>query len=700
MSLSIALQTATSGLMAAQTGLRTVSDNISNVNTPGYVRKTVDQQQLTVNGMGMGVQVVGVRRVTDQYLQLASLTAGSDSGRWGAFSQYLDNAQSLFGDPASDSFFFNRLDNSYAAFAAVANDPSSNLLRSQAVSTVQDFIGEADRINTQVGELGRTVDTRVLADVDQANSLISQISNLNHDISRARLVNADSSGAENIQSQLLDQLSSLVGIKVSQRTGGGVDVRSPEGVLLAGDSTATLNYVNSGSTPGYITATPSGGSSTVQPIQIDSGELRGLLDLRNTKLPGMSDQLGEFVTRAVNQINAFHNAASSVPAPTSLTGRDTGLDLPTAVSGFTGKSTIAITNPTGVALHQIAIDFTAQTISVDGGPATGTAPATFLADLNVALGANGSATYVNNQLSISATGTNGVAIDEGTSQKTGRAFSAFFGLNDLVRTKGITTYETGLKPTDPSGFAAGQTITFRLSQPDGKPIRDVTVTTPALPQMSDVVNALNNNATGVGLYGQFALDANGVLAFTATQPLNAGLSVVADNTQRGGVGGPSMTQLFGIGVAERNARASRFVIDPTIQADPTKLALSKLDLTVAAGKPSLRPGDGSGARAIATSGDQTTLFQPAGNLGQVSMTVSRYASEFGGAVGRDADTAGTQKKAADAIQTEADSRRSSVESVNLDEELVRLQTYQQAFNASARMIQATKDLFATLLQMV
>src|SRR3954469_6248711 len=186
MSLSVALQTATSGLMAAQTGLRAVSDNISNVNTPGYVRKMVDQQQLTVNGMGMGVQVTGVRRVTDQYLQLASLTAGSDSGRWEAFSQYLDSAQSLFGDPASDTFFFNRLDTSYAAFSAAANDPSNNLLRSQAIATVQDFVGESARVNGQITQLGQTVDTRIVADVDQANSLISQISKLNADISRAK----------------------------------------------------------------------------------------------------------------------------------------------------------------------------------------------------------------------------------------------------------------------------------------------------------------------------------------------------------------------------------------------------------------------------------------------------------------------------------------------------------------------------------
>jgi flagellar hook-associated protein 1 FlgK len=104
--------------------------------------------------------------------------------------------------------------------------------------------------------------------------------------------------------------------------------------------------------------------------------------------------------------------------------------------------------------------------------------------------------------------------------------------------------------------------------------------------------------------------------------------------------------------------------------------------------------------AIANSGDQTILFQAAGALGQVSTTVQRYAAQFGGSIGRDASAADTQRQSADAVQTEADNRRQSVESVNLDEELVRLQTYQQAFNASARMIQATKDLFDTLLGMV
>src|SRR5688572_9959368 len=100
MSLSTALNTASSGLMASQTAIRTVSDNIANVNTPGYVRKEVVQQPLVVAGAGMGVSVTAIKRVTDQYLQLASLNAASDASKWNVVSEYLDNAQSLFGDPS------------------------------------------------------------------------------------------------------------------------------------------------------------------------------------------------------------------------------------------------------------------------------------------------------------------------------------------------------------------------------------------------------------------------------------------------------------------------------------------------------------------------------------------------------------------------------------------------------------------------
>ncbi|MBX3484978.1 flagellar hook-associated protein FlgK [Phenylobacterium sp.] len=698
MSLTATLRTAASGLNAAQAALRVTSDNIANVNTPGYVRKALNQQPLVVNGVGQGVAVNGVQRITDQYLQGASLSAASDKERWNAVAEYLDNAQSLFGDPSADGFFFNRLDKIFGAFATAADDPSSTLLRSQALGNAEDFLSEAGRINDQIVALGDTVETRIHANVNRANDLLEQISKLNTDIKRASLVGADSSGSENIQSQLLDELAGLMNVRVAPRNGGGVDVRSVEGVLLAGDEAAKLTYNSTDSTPAYITAKVAG-SASQQPIQITSGEMRGLMELRDVELPKIYDQLGEFVSRAVDQLNAAHNASAAYPPPATLAGRDTGLDLPTAVSGFTGASTIAIVDAQGVLQRTVSIDFTNSTISVDGGAGAGFTPATFLAGLNTALSGVGAATFSGGQLTLNATGGNGLALDEGTSQKAGRGFSHFFGLNDLIKQTGFTNYATGLQATDAHGFTPGGVINLRLSTADGRPIRDVSVTVPAAGSMADLVNALNNNANGVGLYGAFSLDANGVLSFTGDSPLDAQVSVINDNTARG-VGGPSISQLFGIGALERQARAGRFQVNPALDANPTRVALGKLDLTAAVGQVAVRPGDGQGARALANAGEVATLFQKAGSLGQVTMTVSRYASEFGGAVGRGAAAAETRKSSAEAVANEANNRRQSVEGVNLDEELVNLTTYQQAFNASARMIQATNELFDVLLNMI
>jgi len=69
-------------------------------------------------------------------------------------------------------------------------------------------------------------------------------------------------------------------------------------------------------------------------------------------------------------------------------------------------------------------------------------------------------------------------------------------------------------------------------------------------------------------------------------------------------------------------------------------------------------------------------------------------------VGRKAANADSARTNALSVQSEADSRRQSVEGVNLDEELVNMTTYQQAFNASARVIQAAKDMYDVLVGML
>jgi flagellar hook-associated protein 1 FlgK len=704
MSLNTILNVATSGMMAAQTGLRVVSDNIANINTAGYVRKTISQSNLISNGMGVGVNIDAIKRATDKFMAAASLNGASDTGRTSAIATAMDNAQKLFGDPTTTTNFFATLDDVYSAFSSAVDDPSSTLLRSQAVTKVEDFLSESKRITSSLSSQIKDTDNRIGADVDRVNDLLKQIDSLNVDIVRAKMAGADGTGSENVQSGLINELSTYMNVQVSDRANGGVTVRSAEGVSLAGDGPATLTYVQSGAANGFLTVTTANSGGQTAPLVVSNGEIQGLLELRNKELPNLSDQLGEFVTRAAEELNRASNAASAVPAPSAMTGKNTGLDAATAFNNFTGKTTIAITNAAGVVQQRVDVDFSAGTMTVNGVTGPTFTNANFLTQLNTALGGTATASFSGGALSLNATTAgNGVAIvDDATtpSSKAGKGFSQFFGMNDIIRSSGYSPYETGMTAADQSGFTPGQSITLRLTDTDGSRIRDVQVTIPSgTGSMQETVDALNSRNTGVGLYGSFALGSKGELTFTANTATPVTLSVVEDTTQRG-AGGPSLSQLFGVGMSERSTRGGLFKVDPAMDADPSKLPFAQFDLSAAAGTSSLAVGDGRGALALAKAGDATTTFANAGDAAGSKKSVLSYGADFSGSIARKAATATSRKDAAESVQTEVDAQRQSQEGVNLDEELVNLTTYQQAFNASARLIQATKDMFDVLTNIV
>lgn len=702
-SLNSIMSIASSGLQTAQTQLRTISDNVANVDTAGYVRKVANQSAQVTAGQGSGVGVQSIQNVTDQFLQAASLSSSADSGKSGILSNILDQAQSLFGDPNASGSYFSTLNNVFSSFSSLASNPTT-AGRAQALSQVSTFLSQSASLSTSLTQLSTQVDQRMQADVGQVNTLLSQIDALNSQISRAASTGGDVTGSQNQQSQLIDTLSSLMDVKVTANATGGVVVRTSDGTALAGDGTgpATISYDASGPT-GQLSVTNGAGTLTL-PLggRLTSGEMRGLLDLRNTELPAVQGQLSELTSGVVDQLNAIHNAYSAVPPPSTMSGSNTGLDAASAVSGFSGKTTIAEVNQTtGVLDHRIDIDFDAGTMSVDGGAATSFTPATFISTLNSAMG-GGSASFTNGALTLNAPSGDGIAIqDDATTPASngGKGFSDYFGLNDLISSTGVSNYNTGLSSTDASGYPAGQTIKFRITDANGTPIQDVTVTTPAGGTMASLVGAMNASPNGVGAYGSFTLDANGALTFTPIAGSGLSLSVVQDNTANTATG-TSLSQLFGIGDAARNSRASTYSVKSSLVSAPSGLALAQLNLSAATGTAVLAAADSSGADALGQAGLSVHSFNAAGGLAASTTTLSDYAATISASIARksaNADAASTQ---AQAVSTEATSRRSSYEGVNLDDELVKLTTYQQSYNASARMIQAAKDMYDTLLGMV
>ena len=81
MSLNSIMNIGVSGLMTAQEQLRVTSDNISNVNTPGYIRKQANQTSVTIGGKGAGVSSGQITLAADRYLQQASFKASSEASQ-------------------------------------------------------------------------------------------------------------------------------------------------------------------------------------------------------------------------------------------------------------------------------------------------------------------------------------------------------------------------------------------------------------------------------------------------------------------------------------------------------------------------------------------------------------------------------------------------------------------------------------------
>src|SRR6185437_2241520 len=574
---------AVSGLETAQTALTTVSDNITNVNTPGYVREVVQQSPIIAGGQDIGVSNDRIQRVTNQYLETANYNAASSAGSANIISNLLSQAQAAFGDPSQASSYLNELTTVFSDFSAAANDPASNLPRSQTVDDLNSFLDTTRTVAGTLSSIGSQATAQIGADVGQVNQLLQQISTLNVQITASSGAGANVSASQDTQAQLLGQLSNLMQIRVSQQSDGSVVVRSSTGQLLAGyGGAATLAYQPSVTAMGQVTVT-SPGQSNPATLQVGDGELQGLLSLSNDIIPGVQAQLSQYVSGAADALNAAHNANTSVPPQQTLTGRNTGLDLPTVVGDFSGVTNIAIVGSNNQLQQRVTIDFSADTMSVNGGAATSFTPSTFLSSLNVALGGAGTASFSNGALSISATASgSGVAIaDDATrpAQDGGQGFSQFFGLNDLITSNEITNYNTGLKATDPSGLLPGGNITFQIANASGAQLSTVSVTVPpaGYPTMQDLLNALNAPIGGAGQYGTFSLNAQGALSFTPAQA-GTSLAVSSDGTQRG-AGGPSLTQLFGIGVSQQATRAATYQLRADIDANPANMSLARLDLS-------------------------------------------------------------------------------------------------------------------------
>ncbi len=716
MSINTMMSSALSALNAAQIGMRTASNNVSNVNTPGYARQEVQFAPRVVGSDLNGVEVQAIRRVSDAYLVDTAREAAADAGAAAQRSDFLDRAQAAFDDPTGDSTLSAELDDLFQSFGVLGNDPANITNRNNVLSDIDMLFQQYGAISTQLDDLRGETDGRISAVISNVNTLLASIPELSAMIVRDRAGGTDASGAENQLANTLDELAQYMDVRTTRTASGAVEVRTRDGVMLAAQDAAVLSYVGSSAVGAGVVYNPimvayPNTPQTALDHRVSSGELRGLLDVRDKDLPQISVQLGELAALTADTLNAAHNDNIAAPPPNVLTGRNTGLTGNDFLN-FTGQATVSVLGADGSLAHTVAIDFDTQELRLDGGGAVSFAgaPATTINDFMVQFNGLGAATMTLNGgvMTLSGAPGEGVAITQDPttpSDRNGQGFSHFFGLNDVVRASTPTQYRTGLAPADAHRFTPGSELTLQLNSADGDVLTNVTIAMPAPPAgtMNDVLDAMNALGTGLGAFGTFGLDAQGELSFAPDARYEGARLAVRDDTTQRADTGLSFSDFFGLGEGTRAERAGTLAVDAAIAADPTRLALGRLDLddaSYAIGNVITGPGDGAGAEALRIAANDRRPASSAGAIAALTTSAADYVGRFSGDVGSRAATAQTTLEVSQQLQTAADERRASVEGVNLDEELIRLTRFQETYNAAARLIQAAQDMTDTLLSLI
>ena len=718
MSVSAILQNSVSGLVVNQSALQTISQNVANVNNPNYVRRETVLENVMAGSQFAGVGIAEVRRIAAEFLDSELMRSNAGAAGTKAIADTFDRVQGFIGDPASPASVTAKLGSSIAAAAELTFDPQSG---SRRLGYVQDLDAALKRISQLAGdvqELRADTDRQIGGQVDDANRYIERVYELNKLIAKAD-ANGDSDTAlKDERDAAIRSLSGLMDIRTLKQPDGPVYVTTADGFALATEYRTQLSYQSTGvagtnaSYPAIIAhrvdpgTNQITGSGTQLDGHLNAGSIASLMEMRDSELPGFALQLGELSSAIVDQLNAAHNSSVAVPPMNTLTGRNTGL-LTTDSIGFTGTTTMAVVDSTGALVKRIDIDFGAATLSVDGGAATtiGTTIGNFVGALNTALGADGTASFTDGVLSVSAANsTSGIGFAEpttGGSSRGGRSMSHYFGLNDLASATQNSHFQTGLSGTDPHSFTAGSTVEFQLNGPSGEERTRVTFTVPTGTTMANLVTQLNSTTSGLGTYMTFALGSDGALTSTPAAGYSGyTVDVITDVTQRGSTG-LSFTQMFGIGRQHKMDQAMGLRMKADILSQPDRLALARLEISGAttAGDIVATTGDGRGAQALEGVDGNTVSFAAAGNLKATQSNVGDYFALIIATQSSLSAAADNLATDAEASMAEVESRRIGIEGVSLDEELAQMIIFQQAYSASARMITMAGEIYDQLLQL-
>lgn len=372
MSLTLALNTALSGLNVNKQALSVLSQNIANANTPGYTRKILDLSSAYLDGTGgAGVNIEDVTRKVDSYLERAIQTQNGTVGAATAINEFAERVQNLLGKPGASNSLDTYVNNFFNSMQSLAETPERTSFRLNAISTGNTLATQISTLAQNFEDLRFQADNEITQAIDNANRDVRALASLNEAIANASALNRPMGELLDKRDTLLSSLSQNIDINTYINANGSVNIYTAGGVSLLDGNIYQLTYngVSAAETlandgllgdigivradiNGNALGTPQtivkGGKSGEIVNTLTTGRIKALIDIRDREIPTLTAQLDMMASNLRDQFNAVHNKGSGYPGANSLTGTRevTGGDY----SEWSGSVRIALVDKNGMPL--------------------------------------------------------------------------------------------------------------------------------------------------------------------------------------------------------------------------------------------------------------------------------------------------------------------------------------------------------------
>ncbi len=736
-----------SGLNAAQNGLLTTSHNIANASTPGYNRQTIVQgtniPQFTGSGyIGNGASVTNIKRVYDAFLSGQVLTAQTTASQLQTYSSQINRIDNLLADQSAG--LSPVLQSYFSALSTAAANPASLAARQSVISTAESLTGRFQTLDDQFQQIRNGVNSQIRTSVGTINSLSTQIASINQQIAAS-----PSSNGQQLPNDLLDQRDQLIAdlnqqvrVTTHVESNGSLSVFIGTGQPLVVDAQHyQLNAVADQEDISNVQiglSIPGSGVVSIPESLINGGVLGGLLNYRSQTLDAAQNGLGRIALALSTQLNAQHqlgqdlngNLGGNLFNPIALS------TLPAPANTGTGALSANIT----VSDYQVTFSAGAYNITrqSDGSNLGAFATLPQLVDgvqisLNAGTPANGDSFLISPSAQAGARVT-ALASNTGTAtlDSSGSNLQTLTDSDYRLALTGVNTFSlirlsdnqawtgTGasqaaaladaLAQAGPQGFAASLSGTVNvgdsfLLRPTRNAARDISLAI-SDPRLLALAAPLRTAASS-GNQGSATISA-GVVSNTGNLPTST-QSLVFHPASTGPVL-PDRLQGFPAGsvvtITPNGGQPTTYSIaattDPVPYTSGATVSFNGVSFTIS-GTP--RDGDtftvGPNPSGVADSRNAVLL----GNL-QISSTMMDGSANFQGAyaqlvadVGNKAREINVRLDAQNKLVQESEDAIQSNSGVNLNEEAANLLRYQQAYQASAKIINIAGRLFDQLLEL-